>query len=220
MGPEDMTAPFAVADIPIKQPVAAPPVVPENQYEPVPVHPLEMEPPADLPPLESVTDIVSTPQTYQDKPTASEPLSLKSSPGESAGEKEDSGSYVDDMKRNRSSFRVSPKALSMVVILILLATGGWFVADYMGKRAALNALMTIPILKATLTVDNPLGGAIFLNGKELPIAEGATEMNRIFKIKPGLHNLEVRHPDFGSRKYILELEPGEKKQIVVEFDGP
>ncbi|MDT8395681.1 MAG: serine/threonine-protein kinase [bacterium] len=209
-GPEDVTAPFVAVQLP--EAAVAP--APSTGVEKGAVHPLELDPPADLPPLEPVEDIVSVPHTHQKAGTADVPLSLRATPGGGSKGEEHAGHYVGDDKESRSSL----KALWIVGLLILLVAGGWFLAGWMGERSALNDIMPVALRKAQLTIVSPSGGTVLLNGEELAISGGGAWQVRAFDINPGLYNLEVRHPDLGSRKYILELGSGERKEIEVEFD--
>jgi hypothetical protein len=65
-----------------------------------------------------------------------------------------------------------------------------------------------------LIVISEFGGEVFINGKK----HGAIDSAATFDIDPGFHSLEVEHPEYGSKKYILELEPGARERLVVEFE--
>jgi hypothetical protein len=204
-GPEDMTAPFAVADLHDKEPhIATPP-------EPVPAHPLEMDPPADLPPLEPVQDNVSVPKTYQDQGAVKTPLELRDKSGQE--DVVDSGSYVDDGKGLGTGAKI---VAAIAVLLVLAAVGGWFFLN-LGSRVDRKNTITETVLLgkgAQLIVVSEFGGEVFINGKK----HGAIDSAATFDIDPGFHSLEVEHPEYGSKKYILELEPGERERLVVEFE--
>jgi serine/threonine-protein kinase len=204
-GPEDMTAPFAVADLHDKEPHTATPP------EPVPAHPLEMDSPADLPPLEPVKDKLSVPKTYQDQAAVKTPLELRDKSGQE--DAVDSGSYVDD----RKSIGIGAKIVMAIVILLVLAAGGaWFFLD-MGSRVDRKDVITERVQLgqgAQLIVISEFGGEVFINGKK----HGAIDSAATFDIDPGFHSLEVEHPEYGSKKYILELEPGARERLVVEFE--
>ena len=46
---------------------------------------------------------------------------------------------------------------------------------------------------------------------------GEANPSLAFDVKPGLHKLEVKNSRFASRKFIVELKPGEFKEIEVRF---
>jgi len=205
-GPEDMTAPFAVADL-SEQGTATP-----ASIKPAPAHPLEMNPPANLPPLEPAQDIVSVPKTYQEQPTVQTPIELRDKSGQENAV--DSGSYVDD----RKGFGIGAKITTAIAMMLVLAAGGaWFFLD-MGSRFDRKDTITETVQLgqgAQLVVVSEFGGDIFINGKK----HGAIDSASTFDIDPGFHSLEVDHPELGSKKYILELEPGQRERVVVEFEA-
>ena len=209
-GPEDMTAPFAVADLPVPG-TTTPASIKPAPTEPAPAHPLEMEPPADLPPLEPVQDNVSVPKTYQEQPAVQATLELRDKSGQE--DAVETGSYVNDWKGLGLGAKI---VMAIVVLVLLAAAGAWFFLD-MGSRVDRKDTITGTVQLgqgAQLVVVSEFGGDVFINGKK----HGAIDSAATFDIDPGFHSLEVDHPELGSRKYILELDPGERERVVVEFE--
>jgi hypothetical protein len=208
-GPEDVTAPFAVADLPAEKAVKTSYI----ESEPEPLHPLEMDPPADLPPLVPAEDVVSVPVTHSESPAVETPLSFIGKDGDGDGEAEDTGRYIDDLKKDPQRSKMP----WIIPVLLLVLAGGWFLAGWMGERSALKEMMPNVVRKAHLTVVSGSGGTVFLNGEDMGVTGGGAGPLTTYDLKPGLYNLEIRHPDLGSRKYIVELKPGQSKTIEVKF---
>lgn len=168
---------------------------------------LELDASADLPPLESDEAVLGSRETEVDgKKEAQTPLTLKDMPG--TGTEDDTGQYVEDTavsKPRRSFLWVLPVILLLAVVVWKFA-GGSRQGDLFKKAMG-------PVLKAHVTVVADPAGRVFMDGELL----GNANPSLAFDVKPGLHRLEVRHPGFGSRKFIVELAPGEKKRIEIKF---
>jgi serine/threonine-protein kinase len=202
-GPEDMTAPFAVAGLQNGEPTTP---GPEAQ---TPAHPLELDPPADLPPLEPFKDTVSVPRTYQKQPTAQAPLELRYKTGQE--DVVETGTYVDDRKGMGTGMKIAAAAL----LLLVFAAGARFFLNKGGTGSRPDTITDLVQLGkgARLIVASEFGGQVYINGKKV----GEIDSTAAFEMDPGFHSLEVEHPEYGSKKFILELEPGERERVIVEF---
>jgi serine/threonine protein kinase len=174
------------------------------------VYELELDPPADLPPLESGEAMTNGGETQAAGPQGTQAsLTLKDVPGMGTNENgEDIGSYVEKTmakKPKRSFIWIFP-------VILLLAAAVWKLTD--GSREAnLLKKAVSPVLEAHITVVSDPAGSVFIDGELLGNASPKFD----FDVKPGLHRLEVRHPGSSSRKFIVELGSGEKKEIEVKF---
>jgi len=171
------------------------------------VYKLELDPPADLPPLESDEAMTSGRETEAaGTKTVQTPLTLKDIPGKDSGE--DTGLYVEETRARR------PKRsfLWILPVILLLAVAVWKFTDGSRQANLLNKIVN-PALQAHITVVADPVGSVFIDGEQL----GSASPSFSFDAKPGLHRVEVKHPEFGSRKFIVELDPGERKEIKVKF---
>jgi serine/threonine protein kinase len=174
------------------------------------VYKLELDPPADLPPLESDEAVTNGGETEAAGPQGTQAsLTLKDVPGMGAsGTGEDTGSYVGETmvsRPKRSFFWIFP-------VILILAAAVWKLTD--GSREADLLKKTVsPVLEAHITVVSDPAGSVFMDGELM----GNASPSLAFDVKPGLHTLEVRHSGSDSRKFILELDPGEEKEIEVRF---
>jgi hypothetical protein len=171
------------------------------------IYELEDGPPADLPPLEFDNGMASGSKTEVPAREAPQiPLTLKDIP-ESVPE-DDAGQYKRGKKGSGS--KLSLLLILPVILLIAVAvwkfTGGSKPGDLLKKAVS-------PILKAQITVVADPVGRVFMDGELM----GNAKPSLAFEVKPGLHRLDIRHPKFGSRKFIVELNAGEKKEIEVKF---
>jgi serine/threonine protein kinase len=174
------------------------------------VYKLELDPPADLPPLGSGEVETNGRETEAAGPQGTQAsLTFKDVPGMGkSGTGEDTGSYVEETMASstkRSFFWIFP------VILILAAAVWKFTGG--SREAGLLKKTVSPVLEAHITVVSDAAGSVFMDGELM----GNASPSLAFDVKPGLHTLEVRRSGSGSRKFILELDPGEKKEIEVRF---
>ena len=169
------------------------------------VYQLEQDPPADLPPLEpDGVMTISSEKEDTGKEVASTPLTMKGVPEL----EEDTGKYIEEtgkVKKKRSY-------LWLIPVILILAVVVWKFAGS-GKQGELLKNTISPVSKAHITVVADPAGRVFMDGELL----GNANPSLVFDVKPGLHRLEVRHPGFGSRKFIVELDSGEEKTVKVKF---
>jgi serine/threonine protein kinase len=169
------------------------------------VYQLELDPPADLPPLEPDGRMkISSEKEDTGKEVASTPLTMKGVPEL----EEDTGKYIEEtskVEKKRSYLWIIP-------VILLLAVAVWKFAGS-GRQGELFNKVVRPVSKAHITVVADPAGRVFMDG----ILLGNARPSLAFEVKPGLHKLEVRHPKFGARKFIVELDPGEEKRIDVKF---
>jgi len=181
-------------------------LVGDSEYD---VHPLELDPPAELPPLELYGTGESGPAPDPPPvPVGGEteiPLSLKELPADENVEADGVPSAGRGGIRRYFLW-------SLPVILLIAAAGVW---RFSGGPVStlLPAKMINPAEPAKLTVLTEPGTSIFMDGKLL----GEASPSGSFDVKPGLHRIEVRNPRLGERTIIVEIEPGESKRIEVKF---
>ena len=173
-------------------------------------HELENAPPAELPPLEPDDSVSSDPGT---EPVAGktdpEPLTLKELPEPPPVEDPD---HHDGKRSASGSRRV---LLWIIPVLLLLAAAGVWRFTGISKPADLIEKAVVPLTdaNASVTVRVDPAGSVFMDGQPM----GAAAPVHQFEAKPGLHRLEIRNPGFDNRKIIVELEPGQEKEIEVKF---
>jgi len=171
------------------------------------IYELEDGPPADLPPLEFANGTASSSESEVPPREAPQiPLTLKDIP-QSVSD--------DDAGKSKKGKKGSGSKLFLILILpviLLLAVAVWKFTGS-SKPGDLLKKAASPILKAQITVVADPVGRVFMDGELM----GNARPSLAFDVKPGLHRLEVRHPKFGSKKFIVELDPGEKKSIEVKF---
>jgi serine/threonine-protein kinase len=164
-----------------------------------------LDPPADLPPLEP--EGVMTISSEADDPVtevAQTPLTMKGVPEL----EEDTGKYIEETgktKKQRSYLWLIPVLLILAVVVWKFAGGS--------RQGELLKKVVSPALKAHITIIADPVGRVFMDGELL----GNAKPSLAFDVKPGLHRLEIKHPRFGSRKFIVEVDPGEKKSIEIKF---
>ncbi len=165
---------------------------------------MELEPPADLPPLESDEAMTSSSDTMvTGKEETESLLTLKDIPES----EDDTGQYVEKTAGNR------PKRsfLWILPVILIFAVAVWKFAGSSGQGELLKRAVN-PVLNAHITVVADPVGRVFMDGELI----GNAKPSLAFDVKPGLHRLEVRHPTFGSRKFIVELDSGEKKRSEIK----
>ena len=98
--------------------------------------------------------------------------------------------------------------------MLLAAAGVWRFTG-ISKPADLIEKAVVPLTdaNASVTVRVDPAGSVFMDGQPMGAAAPVHE----FEAKPGLHRLEIRNPGFDNRKIIVELEPGQEKEIEVKF---
>ena len=166
-----------------------------------PVYHLEVDPPADLPPLE-VEDGAGDGTTAEvdralDKPA---PLTLKEIP--ELDPELDEGKYIEETRKDRPK-----RSLYWILpVMLLLAVAVWKFAGGI-KQSGLVQKAVNPVLKAKITVTADPSGAVLMDGD--PLGDADPVLSAV--IEPGLHTLEVRRPGFDARKFIVELGAGEVK---------
>ncbi len=189
-GPEEVTARFAPE--------------PSTETGQTTLHPLELDSPADLPPLEQLEEAAPVSE-IPPQPPEEMVLGLKEIPEE----KEDTGQYIDDVKRGKSR----AKLIWIVAIILMALVGTWILLKGPSGRGLLPGTLSGEAPVAHLTVIGGSGATIFLNGESL----GNAGSLATFDIEPGPYLLELRHPDLAPRKFIGELKKGESKTIEVDF---
>jgi serine/threonine-protein kinase len=171
------------------------------------VYQLELDPPAELPPLESDG---SRTGSFEKKPIAKKspqsPLTLKDIP--ELDPDKDEGLYIEETKKSDSRRPI----IWIFPVILLAAAAVWFFADG-SRKSELLKKGVIPVSEAHITVVADPTGRVFMDGELL----GDANPSLVFDVKPGLHRLEVRHTGFDPRKFIVELNPGEEKEIKVKF---
>jgi len=183
-----------------------------GEQNPVPgagttLYELEKGPPAELPPLQPGDEASTRAQVQtSSRKTPPAPLALKDVP--ELDPEQDTGKYIDQTKRR-------PRRSFLWILPVALLAAGAFLVFYGGPGGqGLLKKAAIPVSDAHITIAADPGGSVFMDG--VPV--GSADPSLFFDVKPGLHTLEVRHPRFGPRKFIVELEPGEAKEIVVTFN--
>lgn len=172
---------------------------------PVSPYDLEAEPPAELPPLEPDTELPAAGSHEPDKEAPPPQLALKDLPEI----EEDTGHYVEETTVRKSGKPV----IWLLMIILFLAAAALFRVTGGQKRANILKNAVRPLSKAHITITAAPAGKVFMDGELV----GNASPDLSLEVEAGLHRLEVRHPDLGTRKFILELEPGEGKEIRVEF---
>jgi len=166
---------------------------------------LDLETPADLPPLEPEGEMTSS--SKADDPVREVPpalLTLKDVPDLD----NDTGQYVDETMGSRpkkSFFWILP-------IVLIFAGAAWMLLGGSRQGEILKNVVS-PALNAHITIVANPAGKVFMDGELMGNAGPTLD----FEVKPGLHKLEVKNPKFVSRKFIVELESGEEKSIEVKF---
>ena len=167
---------------------------------------LESDPPADLPPLEAKgMPAESAHEKGETRGMEPAPLTLKGVPDL----EEDTGKYVEETTRTvskRSWLWVLP------VVLILAGLAYWLVLGEKGQVGPGGKTLS-PVMSAYISVTADPAGRVFMDGELM----GNARPTLYFDVQPGLHRVTVRHPEFGSRKYIVEVEAGEEKELEVKF---
>jgi serine/threonine protein kinase len=174
----------------------------------VSLYELEDGPPAELPPLEPVGVVSSTADAEANpRETPQAPLTLKNVP--ELDPEKDEGKYIEETKKGDSG-----RPVLWILLIVLLAAGsaGWFFASGSRQSELLKKVVTPP-LKARITVVADPTGSVFINGE----LKGKADPSIALEVQPGLHTLEVKNPGFDPRKFIVELDPGEEKEIEVRF---
>jgi hypothetical protein len=169
------------------------------------VHPLELDPPADLPPLESsweMADSHSTPVTGEEEI----PLSLKEMPVVEP-EDEKAGRVASGAGK-----RLARHLLWLIPAILIAAAAVWKLGD--GPASDLILRSTAPLSgPAQLRVVAEDGAMIYMDGKQL----GEVALSGTFEVEPGEHSIVAQNPRFGKRSFIIKVEPGEMKEIEVRF---
>lgn len=199
-GSEDATAPFGV--VKMHDETSAATLQQEAVTSTTP--PLELDFPADLPPLEQFEKAAPVSE-IPPHPPEEMVLGLKEIPEE----KEDAGQYIDDVKRGKSR----SKLIWIVAVILMASVGAWIFLKGPSGRGLLPGTLSGEAPVAHLTVIGGSGATIFLNGESL----GNAGSLATFDIEPGPYLLELRHPDRTPRKFIGELKKGESKTIAVDF---
>jgi len=203
--PEDVTAPFP--EVKTSKGTDAP--VPSTETEITAFHPLDLDPPADLPPLGSVEEKPTVPEASPRGPAEEQYLSLSEIPKK----EKNPGQYIDDLKKGKSR----SKLIWIAPALLLLLVGTWaLLRGFSGPSPLLDTPLSPFPGVAQITQLNLVGGSgatVFFKGENL--GDAGTSMT--LKIEPGPYLLELIHPDHGSRKFIGELKDGENKTIQVDF---
>jgi len=184
------------------------PGTPLSEQFQAPVYNLELDPPAELPPLEEVDEAAGSRatkgDTRQDKPS---PLALKDIP--ELDPEQDERRYIEETGKARPR---RTRLWVIPVIGLLIAAALWIFAGGMNPSDLVQKTVD-PVLKAQITVTVDPSGTVLMDGE--PLGDADPFLSAV--IKPGLHTLEVRAPGFGARKFIVELEAGEVKEIEVNF---
>lgn len=168
-------------------------------------HPLEMDPPADLPPLETGEAGESTESGKAPAARETEiPLSLKELPP--VEENETVIGAAKTRKGGKGRF-----LLWLLPIVLLVAAGIW---KFTGGSSLvpLPGTPDKPAGPAFLTVVADPVGTVSVDGKPL----GEVNPSGTFEIPAGLHKVEVANPDQGVKTFIVEVEAGERKKIEVK----
>jgi serine/threonine-protein kinase len=200
-GPENATSPFAAIKMPDE--TAASKLQPEAVKSTT--HPLELDPPADLPPLGQMEKTAPVPEPSPESPPEEVALVLKEIPED----ENDDGQYIDDLKKSGSR----SKMLWVVPVILLVFWGAWVLLNGPDKRGLLPGTLSGKAPMAQLNIFGSSGATVFLNGENL----GNAGTSVIFQIEPGPYLLELVHPSHGSRKFIGELKDGESKTIQVDY---
>ena len=173
------------------------------------IYELEEGPAADLPPLEpdeAVSASLQATASTREKPQA--PLSLKDVP--ELDPAQDEGLYIDKSRKRKAR-----RPVLWMIPLVLVAAAVWFFAGGSNPGELLNKAGTLPS-KARITVVADPAGSVFMDGE----LKGKADPSIALEVQPGLHRVEISHPDLGSRKFIVELEAGEEKELEVKFRDP
>lgn len=187
---------------------ASEPLVPDPG---VYAHELENGPPAELPPLEP-DDIANRDPGMETaaRKTEPKPLSLKDLP------ESDPINDYDHYEKDGSVSGSKPVLLWIIPVLLLLAAAGVWRFTGISNPAELIEKTIVPLTDAdaSITIRVDPAGSVFMDGQPM----GAAAPVHQFEAKPGLHRLEIRNPGFDPKKIIVELDPGQEKEIEVKFD--
>jgi serine/threonine protein kinase len=174
-------------------------------------HELENSPPAELPPLEPDGEMEdgsgTEPVGGKEDP---KPLTLKDLPEPApAG---DTGHFSN--KRPSAGSRRG--FVWIIPVLLLLAAVGVWRFTGISKPTELIEKVVVPLTdtNARITILVEPAGSVFMDGQAIG---DAAPMHQ-FEAKPGLHSLEIRNPGFDPKKIIVELDPGQEKEIEVKFE--
>ncbi|MDF1527294.1 MAG: serine/threonine-protein kinase [bacterium] len=172
------------------------------------IYELEVGPSAELPPLEpdgSMTDSFEREPVVKSSPQT--PLTMKDVP--ELDPEKDEGRYIEKTKKRKTG---RPFLWILPIVLLAAGTAVWFFAGGSRQSEILKKVVTSP-LKARITLVAGPAGSVFMDGELV----GEANPSLTFDVKPGLHKLEVKNSRFVTRKFIVELEPGEFKEIEVRF---
>jgi serine/threonine protein kinase len=174
-----------------------------NAFNTREAHPLEMDPPADLPPLETGgtgerDDPGETPITEENEIE----LSLRELPPAETEEP----TLLESSPRKGGMKRYF---LWLLPVILLAAAVAWIFAR--GGPSPFPASPVEPAGPAFLAVVAQPGARLSVDGKDF----GLVDASGAFEIPAGLHKVEVTVPGLGVKTYIVEVEPGERKRIEV-----
>jgi serine/threonine protein kinase len=170
------------------------------------VYDLEEGPSAELPPLEPDEEASSAPEVVASVSKAPQaPLTLKDVP--ELDPEQDEGLYIDKSRKRKTR-----RPVLWMIPLVLAAAAVWFFAGGSKPGELLNKTGTLPS-KARINVVADPTGSVYIDGELI----GKADPSIALEVQPGLHRVEITHPDHGSRKFIVELEAGEFKEIKVNF---
>jgi serine/threonine protein kinase len=169
------------------------------------VHPLELDPPADLPPLElsgGKGDTKSIPVTEEQEIS----LSLKEVPVTETEDGEADG--IPSGAKGRRGWQL----LWLLPVILIIVAAVW---KYSGRSVTdiLPRESVLPTGPAQLMVVAEPGAMIFMDGEFL----GEVTLEGAFEVEPGLHTIVAQNSQLGERKFIVEIEPGGTKKIEVRF---
>jgi serine/threonine protein kinase len=172
---------------------------------------LEMDPPADLPPLDlsgSGTDAEpEAPPSFEQEEI---PLSLKELPPDEPEEK----------KKASMGFRWRYLLWGLIPLVLVIGAAVW---KYSGApiptRSSIQELLPESVKSASgptlLSVVAGQEVSIIMDGEPL----GDVKTSRMFEVEPGLHKIEAVNPRLGTKSFIVEIEPGQMVEIRVEWEG-
>ena len=199
--PEDVTAPFPAAETTREHDAPGP----SPRAGITAVHPLELDPPADLPSFGSVKEI-ATPTETSERDLVDDPvLDLMEIPEREEGP----GQYIDDVKRRKPR----SKLIWIVLFVLIISVGAWALLRGPSGQGILPDIIPGETPVTRLIIVGGSGATVFLNGEN--IGNAGTSVS--FEVGPGPYLLELIHPDLGSRKFLGELKNGDSKTIEVDF---
>ncbi|MGD8353143.1 MAG: serine/threonine-protein kinase [Pseudomonadota bacterium] len=180
------------------------------------IYDLEDAPPAELPPLaaDGGADSDFKVQAKHEERTE-KPLKLKEIPDTPPEEIID-GYEVIGQEHKKEQNRSRRTFLWIIPVILLAGAAAVFLKVRTGSSPDELIKQIIPARPAAMAMVTILAepsGDVFVDEKPV----GTADPSLTFEAKPGLHSLVVTHPQYGSKKSIVELKAGEEKEIEIKF---